>query len=93
MGWEYKALCRQGDLIMSVLRLVEYRCRETVTILKALLALALAGKLRGLMLCYKTDDGVEESILTGVYKGSTDRAASSSLRMSIRLMKANGELE
>jgi hypothetical protein len=78
---------------MSVLRLVEYRCRETVTILKALLALALAGKLRGLMVCYKADDGTEESVLTGIYKVNADRAASSSLRMSIRLMKANGEFE
>jgi hypothetical protein len=78
---------------MCVLKLVEYRCRETVTILKALLALALAGKLRGLMVCYRTADGAEDSVLTGVYKVNADRAASSSLRLSIRLMQANGEVD
>lgn len=78
---------------MAVLKLAAYRCRETISILKVLLDLALSGKLRGVMVCYRTDDGEEETVLTGAYKVNPNRAAGASLRMSFRLMRAHGEID
>lgn len=78
---------------MSVLKLVEYRCRECVSILRVLLDLALAGRLRGLVVCYTTEDGKEDTVLTGVYKVNQKRAAGASLRMGFRLMQSNGEID
>jgi hypothetical protein len=76
-----------------LLKLVEYKCRESVSILKVLLELALKGKLRGLVICYRTDDGTERTIYTGAYKAHPGRAAEASLRMSLRLMQANGDMD
>jgi hypothetical protein len=52
----------------TVLKLVVYSCRETISILKVLLAMALRGKLRGIVVCYRTDDGEENTVFTGIYK-------------------------
>lgn len=78
---------------MKVLQLFQYQCRETISILKVLLSLAMQGKLRGLAVFYRTEDGVEESIMTGYYKTHAGKAAESTLRMSLRLMRANGEID
>jgi hypothetical protein len=89
---------RQSDLPNSgenvkVIRLLEYRCRDTVSILKVLLSLAMQGKLRGLIVCYRTEDGEEKTVFTGAYKAHPNKAVGSILRTSMRLMQANGELE
>lgn len=82
-----------GAKTVNVLRLVEYKCKETVSILKVLLSLALQGRLRGLVILYRTDDGRERTVCTGAYKSSPMKAAGASLRMSLQMMQANGELE
>lgn len=63
-----------------------------MSILKVLLALALRGRLRGLAICYRTEDCEEHTAFTGAYK-THGTAAAASLRMSVALMQANGELE
>jgi hypothetical protein len=78
---------------VSVVKLIEYRCRDTVSILKVLLSLALAGKLRGLIVCYRSDDGEEKTAFTGVYRAHPNKAVGSILSTSVRLMQANGELD
>jgi hypothetical protein len=78
---------------VNVLKLVEYRCEDTVSILKVLLSMALKGKLRGLIVCYRTDEGVEDSVFTGIYKSRPSAALGMSLKLSVSQMKASGELE
>jgi hypothetical protein len=79
--------------VSAVLRLLPYLCRDSISILRVLLSMALQGKLRGLAICYRTDEGVEESVFTGLYKSNPQNAAEASLRLSIKLMQANGELK
>lgn len=92
MAYTYAPNYDDGGSV-KVLRLLEYQCRETVGILRDLLTLALQGKLRGLMVCYRTEEGEEPIIVTGAFKVNPNKAAGASLRMSLRLMQANGEIE
>lgn len=78
---------------MAVLKLVEYACRDTLSILKVLTALALKGRLRGLVVCYRTDEGVEDTVFTGIYKAHPERAMGASLKMSMAQLHANGEID
>lgn len=77
----------------ALLKLVEYRCRDTIAVAKFLLSIALQGKTRGMVVCYKDDEGEEHTLFTGTYKESPNRAAGASLRMGLHLMRANGELD
>lgn len=77
---------------MKVLRLVEYRCRESIAILKVLLSLALQGKLRGMVVCYRTDEGKERTVHTGIYKHG-ERAAEATLRASMMMLRASGDID
>jgi hypothetical protein len=78
---------------VAVLKLVEYSCRDTISILKVLLSMALKGKLRGIVVCYRTDDGQEDTIFTGIYKAHPSVAVGTSLRMSVAQLQANGEID
>lgn len=78
---------------MNVVRLVQYKCRETVAILKVLLTLALEGRLRGLIVCFRTDSGEEKTVFTGAYKAHPDKAVGLILSTSMKLMRANGEMD
>lgn len=71
---------------MNVLRLVQYSCKETISILKVLLSLAVQGKLRGVAILYRTDDGEEDTVFTGIYKDHPSLAASACLRMGMERM-------
>lgn len=78
---------------MTVLQLVKYSARDTIEALRVLLAMALRGELRGLALCYRKADGTEESVFTGAYKANPASAINASLRLSVSLMQANGEMD
>jgi hypothetical protein len=52
---------------MNVVSLVEYKCRETVALLRYLLRLALTGQLTGLALCFRVK-GHDEFAFTGDFK-------------------------
>jgi hypothetical protein len=78
---------------MTVLQLVKYSARDTIEALRVLLAMALRGELRGLALCYRRADGTEESVFTGAYKSNPASAINASLRLSVTLMQANGEMD
>jgi hypothetical protein len=79
--------------VVAVLKLLEYRCKDTVSLLKLLLGLSLQGKIRGLMVCYRTDEFEEKTIFTGAYKAHPNKAVGAALRTSMFAMRASGELE
>jgi hypothetical protein len=78
---------------MSVIELVKYSSRDTVATLKVLLHMALKGQVRGLAVCYRDVEQEEHSVFTGLYKVAPERAADASLRLSMKLLKTNGELD
>lgn len=78
---------------MAVLRLIEYQCRETLAILRVLLDMAAKGKLRGLVVCYRTEEGHERTVYTGLYKAKPSAALGVSLKASIEQMQATGEID
>lgn len=78
---------------MRVIELAKYSSRDTVATLKVLLDMALKGELRGLAVCYRDKDQEEHSVFTGLYKVEPKKAVDASLRLSVSLMRANGELE
>jgi hypothetical protein len=78
---------------VKVLRLLEYRCRDTVAILRVLLAMAIEGRLRGLIVCYRTADGEERTVFTGAYKAHPQRALGAILSSSVEMARASGEMD
>lgn len=42
--------------------------KDTIAVLKFLLELALTARLHGLSVCYRTDDGKDQILFTGVYE-------------------------
>lgn len=77
----------------KVFRLVEYVCKDTISILKVLLAMALKGQLRGLIVCYRTKDGQESTVFTGLYKANPADAAGTTMRLSMTLIQENREFD
>jgi hypothetical protein len=78
---------------MNVVRLDQFRNRDTIEVLEALLRKAQLGQLRGIALCYRERDGSEEAVITGSYAASTDAAAAAALRLSMKLAGAKGEYQ
>lgn len=64
-------------------------CADTVKVLRALLRLALEGKIRGLALNYRAADGREETVLTGVYERAPQNAVTASARMFVAAARAD----
>lgn len=77
----------------KVVKLVEYTCRDTVSALKVLLSLAVNGKLRGLVVFYRTEDGRDETIYTGLYRVRPDLALNASLKLSVTQMQVRGDFD
>lgn len=74
---------------MAVLELVKYTCRDTLAVLKVLTKMAINGELRGLALCYRTQDGEESTIFTGLYKAQPANAVSAAMRLSWPMTRAH----
>lgn len=58
-------------------------CRDTVAVLKFLLELALTGQLRGLALCYRTAEGKDEVLFTGVHDRRPESALGAASQMHV----------
>lgn len=67
---------------MAVLDLVSYRCKETVAVLRLLVEMAQAGRLRGVALSVRTDSGEEHTYFTGVYRSHPGDAVAAAMRVS-----------
>lgn len=72
---------------MSVIKLLTYRCQDTIAVLRVLLAKAIKGELRGLALCYRTENGEEDTVFTGIYKAHPDTALGAGMRMSMAMTR------
>ena len=78
---------------MNVVPLRPTYCHETVAVLQHLLDEALAGRNRGLAVCAKGIDNIEEIAFTGEYRDDPARALNAAMRMSWRLTKLQDELD
>jgi hypothetical protein len=74
---------------MSIIQLVKYFDRETIAVLRVLLSKALKGELRGLALCYRTQEGQEESVFTGIYRVNEGHAMAAARRLSRGIHRAH----
>lgn len=60
---------------LLMLRLIPFKvCKETIAVLRFLLAMARSGELRGLVLCYWGAQGRREVLLTGTYRAQPELA-------------------
>jgi hypothetical protein len=73
---------------VAVIELVKYRCRDTLTALRVLLSMAMKGEIRGLALCYRTEDGAEHTVFTGAYEVNQGNAVNAAMRLSVALTMA-----
>lgn len=69
---------------MAVLSLVEFRNRETVKLLRAMLALAERGEIHDVNVIYMLD-GEEKNARAGLYRRSPAHALRSAVRQTINL--------
>lgn len=67
-----------------VLRLVHNSTKQTIEALRQLLECAIRGEIVGLCVCFKTRDGEEKALFTGVYS-DRQQAASAAMRMSVKM--------
>jgi len=67
--------------LAEVLSLVKHTAQDTIAVLRALLVLALKGKLRGLAICYRDTEGNENVALTGIYKAHSVYAIGAGVRL------------
>lgn len=67
-----------------VLRLVRSSTKQTIEALRQLLECAIRGEIVGLCVCFKTRDGEEKALFTGVYS-DRQQAASAAMRMSVKM--------
>lgn len=75
----------------NVIKLVRPSNVDSIVILKSLLRRAVAGELAGVALCSRSMTGADEVALTGVYADSPDAAISASVRLTLRLNRAQDE--
>lgn len=69
----------------TVLRLVRRSNRDTVLVLKALLADAMASEFGDLALCYRDRHGIDRWVFTGVFEVRPAEAVNAAARMKWRL--------
>lgn len=77
----------------AVLQLVTHSNKDTVVALEYLLHEAKRGKRVSVAGVFRIDADEEEALFTGTYRVHPDQAVSASLRLSMIVMKASGELD
>jgi hypothetical protein len=76
-----------------VLSLVKHTARDTISVLRALLELALAGNLRGVAICYRDSEGNEGVALTGIYRAHPEYAVNAGARLKHDGVMSSEDLE
>lgn len=71
----------EGETHMALLSLVKYFDGNTVATLKVLLSMALKGELRGVFVVYRTPDGSDEVLATGIYRKHPEYCSSAAMRL------------
>ena len=77
---------------MNVVRISEYRARETLTVLRYVLGLALRGEISGLALCFRRN-GHDEYAFTGEFQRNTAARHEATGRMFWKVNRGIDELE
>jgi hypothetical protein len=73
--------------MVSVVQISARGDRDTVALLRVLLADALSGDVAGVAVCFKTRRGEERSGFSGVYKRYPAEAVNAAMRLSWRLTR------
>lgn len=77
---------------MKVVSLFEYRVRETMTVLRYLIAMARDGEISGLALCFRRN-GRDEYAFTGEFKRNTEARVAATGRMHWKVNRGADALE
>jgi hypothetical protein len=77
----------------AVVEISRCRDREILDVLRHFVALAERGKLKGLALCAKSNDGKEDISIAGDYRSHPAQAVNVAMRMSWRLTQMQDDLE
>lgn len=79
---------------MHLIKMTEFRSRETIAVLKCLLERAQRGELDGgVALCAKATTGVEEILFTGEYRKDPAKAANAAMRLCVRLAQEQDDID
>jgi hypothetical protein len=70
---------------MSIVKLADYKNRETVSLLRRLLNQAQAGQISGMAMCFRTSDGIEDARFTGMYRADPGKAVNAAMRLTWKL--------
>lgn len=76
---------------MEVIKMAEYRARETVALLTVLLERAKRGDVDGIAVCLHTAKGAEEMAFTDRYRREPAMAANGAMRLCWRLTQFQDE--
>lgn len=77
----------------NVQSLTEYRYRAELAVLRRLSSRVLAGDVRGIALCVKGRDGLEEISVLGNYREDPSAGVCAAMKMSWRLTRLADEME
>jgi hypothetical protein len=72
-------------LKLKLINLAEFANKETISILKSLLARAIKGEIVGIALCFRTKQGDENVVFSGTYKTHPAEAVNAAMRLSWKL--------
>lgn len=78
---------------MKLIKMAEYRSRETVAILSNLLAQAERGELAGLAVCAKPLNGKEQVLFTSHYRKDPAKAAYAAMQFCVQLAQSDADDE
>lgn len=73
---------------MNVVSLLDFKSRDAVSVLRALLAEATSGRIAGLAICYTTTTGREEAAFAGTYRARPAEAVNAAMRLSWKMTQA-----
>lgn len=79
--------------MFKLIKLAEYANRETISILKSLLARAMRGEVIGIALCFKTKAGEDLVVFSGAYKSRPADAANAAMRLGWKFTQAQDDLD
>lgn len=78
---------------MQLVRMAEYRSKETITALQDALALAQSGTIIGATVVLKPEQGIELVQFTGIYRHNPGKAANAAMRLCLRLAQMQDDMD
>lgn len=78
---------------MGITNLTEYRHRQELAVLRHLTARVLRGEIRGIAICVRDADHVEEVSVLGDYRQNPSLGVGAAMKLSWRLTQLSDEQE